>query len=766
MSDRIGSFFQVFSKWIIRYRLVIQGTVIALLGISVLRLPELRIDNSISSWYTEGDSALKSYDHFLNTFGNDDVIVCGLWDSFSYDHPQRVSAIQSLQEGFEELQGVDYVSSYLDFPFQYLSDDVLTIRGLAISADTVLPSETIRDWMQVNPFRNRLVGKDPNFVLIYLWPDTSALPDQGRTSILNGIDSIFAVHKIDEKAYLVKGGFGVVYDGINQATITEGIQFLLLSYLVLILAMFLVSRSVFATLLALLVVTCGNIALFGFMILLGKSINLVTLALPPLIMVIGVSNFVHFILNIREKTSRKKISASSLLPIVAFVAVPITFNMLTTAGGFLSLTSSSVPITRDYGLLAAVSIAAVSTLSILAAIFFHKRLFRTQLKWDSVMPLRHIAQRAMNWSLNHHRTVILGGFILLLLAVSGIFQVQVDTSPLSFIPKEHKVRQDHKVLTQQMGDYIPMDFVVRFQEGSWKQVSNFELLHQVQKQIAADSSISGTLSVGDFALDVYQNTAGPNKVDFENQYSGMSQLKLGLISSKLWQDPFIKRLTTRKGAELRIMAAIPLTSANEIRLIQQRIEKGVEAEFGSRLSVTASGYLPLYSRIVDTVVSDQLKSFLIAFGVILGLIFLVLRSARLTLIALPSNFLPVLLVIGAMGLLQLPLDLVSVTLAATILGIIVDDSLHVLYNYKHQLSEGHSIQESTNKVARLTGAAVFGTSLILMLGYGIIALSTVPILATTGRLMVLAVFAALISDLLLLPALVRLVYGGRKRDKI
>jgi predicted RND superfamily exporter protein len=214
------------------------------------------------------------------------------------------------------------------------------------------------------------------------------------------------------------------------------------------------------------------------------------------------------------------------------------------------------------------------------------------------------------------------------------------------------------------------------------------------------------------------------------------------------------------------MAAIPLTSANEIRLIQQRIEKGVEAEFGSRLSVTASGYLPLYSRIVDTVVSDQLKSFLIAFGVILGLIFLVLRSARLTLIALPSNFLPVLLVIGAMGLLQLPLDLVSVTLAATILGIIVDDSLHVLYNYKHQLSEGHSIQESTNKVARLTGAAVFGTSLILMLGYGIIALSTVPILATTGRLMELAVFAALISDLLLLPALVRLVYGGRKRDKI
>ena len=142
MSDRIGSFFQVFSKWIIRYRLVIQGTVIALLSISVLRLPELRTDNSISSWYTEGDSALKSYDHFLNTFGNDDVIVCGLWDSFSYDHPQRVSAIQSLQEGFEELQGVDYVSSYLDFPFQYLSDDVLTLRGLAISADTVLPSET------------------------------------------------------------------------------------------------------------------------------------------------------------------------------------------------------------------------------------------------------------------------------------------------------------------------------------------------------------------------------------------------------------------------------------------------------------------------------------------------------------------------------------------------------------------------------------------------------------------------------------------------
>ena len=300
--------------------------------------------------------------------------------------------------------------------------------------------------------------------------------------------------------------------------------------------------------------------------------------------------------------------------------------------------------------------------------------------------------------------------------------------------------------------------MLTFEDGTWKQVPNFILLDQVQRMIESDTSIGATLSVRDFALDVYQRTPG---AVLDGDLEGMSQRKLGLISSNLWSDPFIQRLTTRRGDQLRIMTTIPLCSASEMQQIQERVTGRVEGAFSDKLSLQAAGYLPLYSRIVDTVVSDQVKSFLLALLVILVLMFLVLRSLRLTLVAMPSNLLPVLLILGTMGALGLPLDLVSVTLAATILGIIVDDSLHILFNYKHQFREGRSLSEATQEVAKHTGAAVFSTSLILMAGYGIVAISTVPILATTGKLMVLAVLAALISDLLILPALLRMINGSR-----
>ncbi len=128
---------------------------------------------------------------------------------------------------------------------------------------------------------------------------------------------------------------------------------------------------------------------------------------------------------------------------------------------------------------------------------------------------------------------------------------------------------------------------------------------------------------------------------------------------------------------------------------------------------------------------------------------------------MPSNLLPILMILGLMRWTGIPLDIVTVTLAATILAIILDDTLHMLFAYKQLLSEGFSPEAATNEVAQLTGSAVFSASVILVLGYSILAISSVPILSTTGLLMVIAIVAALIADLFLLPALLKLTVGWK-----
>jgi predicted RND superfamily exporter protein len=749
--------YQKIAEQILKYRFGILGILILLFGWVIWQAPNLKIDNSISSWYTDDDPTLLAYQEFLKTFGNDDVIVCGIRDSLSYDDPDRVRSTRGFTEAIGQIKGIVYVSSYVQFPFKYRSNDVLTLESILETTDPVPASGKIREWMDANPSRNRLIGRSSDFTLVYAWPDTTEYVEQNRSVILQQIDSVFLEHRLSNEAVLSKGGIGVVYNGINETTLSEGGVFLLLSYLILIVAVLLVTRSVWITGLALLTITCGNLSLFGFMLLFGKPINIVTLALPPLIMVIGVSNFIHFTLHTRAKLEKKIRQTSVILPVVAFIAIPITFNMLTTAGGFFSLTVSSIQITRDYGLLAALSILSVSSLSIVAAVWFHRRLLQTQLPSHRLLIHHHWVKGVMRWSMSNYRLVIGFNVLLIAFSVMGFFRIVVDTEPLSFIPRHHPIRQDNQLLTEEAGNYVPLEFVLELPEGSWKQTRNFGRLREVQDRIEADSAVSSTLSVLDFALDAYQRSPGAKLASVDSLHQ-LSQRKLGLISSNLWQDPFIQRLTTRRGDRLRIMAAIPLTTAYEFRKIHERIDAQLDLEFGEQLSVTPSGYIPLYSRIVDTVLSDQIKSLSLALAVIFLLILIVLRSMRFTLLALPSNLMPVLMIIGAMGFFHIPLDIASVTLAATILGIIVDDSLHILFTYQEQFNVGVSAEEATDKVAELTGSAVLHTSLILILGYSIIAISTVPILSTTGILMMVAIVAALMADLFLLPALLMLFW--------
>ena len=185
--------------------------------------------------------------------------------------------------------------------------------------------------------------------------------------------------------------------------------------------------------------------------------------------------------------------------------------------------------------------------------------------------------------------------------------------------------------------------------------------------VTADPSVSSTLSILDFVKDAYQRTPGDKLQDGQDM-SDISQLKVSQLSAYFTEDPFIQRLTTPKGDELRIMASIPFTSANNFKNIHQRISKAVLANYGDRIEFRPSGYIPLYSRIVDTVLIDQVKSIAIAIIVILVLIFILLGSVKLTLLAMPSNLVPILLILGIMGWTGIPLDIVTVTLAATILA--------------------------------------------------------------------------------------------------
>ena len=232
----------------------------------------------------------------------------------------------------------------------------------------------------------------------------------------------------------------------------------------------------------------------------------------------------------------------------------------------------------------------------------------------------------------------------------------------------------------------------------------------------------------------------------------ISQRKILLVSPKIQRNPIFKQLVTDNGGLVRLTTVVPMLSARQFDRIANNVIKKSEEIFQDNVRITKSGYLPLYSQIVTRTLADQTNSFLLAFVVIITLLAIVLGSWRYSLIAIPSNLLPVIFILAFMGFAGIRLDVATVTLAATVFGIIVDDSLHILYNLKRLIASGLETKSALKIVAQKTGSAVVSTSLVLVAGYMVISLGAAKSISYTGILMVIAIISALITDLILLPA--------------
>jgi predicted RND superfamily exporter protein len=143
---------------------------------------------------------------------------------------------------------------------------------------------------------------------------------------------------------------------------------------------------------------------------------------------------------------------------------------------------------------------------------------------------------------------------------------------------------------------------------------------------------------------------------------------------------------------------------------------------------------------------------------------LVLRSWRFTLAAIPPNLLPVAVVLGAMGLSGIRLDIATVTIAAVVLGIVVDDTVHILYRLRRELQAGRPVEEAMRRVARASGTAVVSSSIVFCAGFLVVAMAGAYSIANVGLLTATAVAAALVTDLVMLPAIVSYLFGRHQES--
>jgi len=684
-----------------RYRFALSGLVIV---VSLLALPgvaRLGVSNSLDVWYPRDDPELISYRDFQDTFGSDEIIVVAVRGDVDF----------SLEEG------ADIVGE--------LTDQLLDIEGVASVASLVTVPQSLAD------ARGRLLSGDGRttalIVQTLIGPDIEARRHQMLLEIRE------AVGGLGLESHL--GGFGVVFDGLNEASTTGAAALITSAHLLMIVLLSLLFRKLMPVLLTLLAVGAATTWTMSLYAATGHQLNMVTMVLPTLVLVIGIADCLHLLRSVAAQDpalDRKTRVVSGIEAVIG----PCFLMSVTTAAGFLGLTASGLPVVQQLGWFGAVGMLAafVTSVSLLTA----------GLTWQVFEPagqasgLNRLAAKLFDVGAQRPLATVSAFGLLTLISIYGIFQLRSDTDSIGYLRKSHVVRQDSDFIEAEIGPYVPVEFTVaasddilrdEFLDAVWAwQTAATDL-----PEIGWSWSLISALSV---------DSAGtPSSI-------GQAELR-GRFERLRNFSPVTARAMIAGTNELRISFGAPIMSARSLQSLIGRID--ALAELPPELTLRPAGYSPLYTRIVDEIVSSQLNGFGAAIVLIVALIGLAMRSWRRTLLAVPANGMPVLATLGLMGLTGIPLDVASATIASVILGLVVDDTVHLLKPYP-----AGSTFESMRMAVRRTGGTLIMTTCVLASGFLVLGLAEIRSIAWFGVLTSFAVLVAILADLMLLPALTRL----------
>jgi uncharacterized protein len=744
-----------------RYKIFILAVILLLNIFLAFQLPSLEIDNSLNVWFAQKDPVLKAYKEFKKTFGNDEVIITSL----EFDTPitsfREVRKIMELSDSILTVDGVSRIMNISDIPIGLINNHPYFLKDYlknpACNDDSLSILENVKKFKSVK----RFYAEDFRCLVFYTWLDTLPDIEQRRNSIHKEIrDHISAFY--NEKVEVNQIGAGIIYDRLNRETLAVVPLIMSLSYALVLLLIYLFTRRILWVILTFVVLTLSNISLFGIMALFGSKPNMVTMAIPPLIVVIGVGNIIHLSRGIEERHKRIH-DPSYISDLVSIIIKPILFNALTTAGGFLSLYTAKLQVTREYGIYAAAGVMIAFIYSLLfTALFSGKGLSFTKKKASWLKTMEDQIVRLMLFSALNRRFILILSSVILLIFGFGISRIEVNTNTTDYFRKDHPIQRQINIMQKQLGYFYPADFLISYKDKNWKDKEFLLKLATFQEIIDKDTLFGTTFSVADLVSDSYCLLSGQYRNAREN-IGFLSQSKLLTIARSIQKSEYYRQLVTDQGKTIRLTVTGPIESAKIYVMLTEYLQKRAYDVFGEGVSMQPAGNLPLYSQSIQYTMHDQISSLTLAIVIILLLIGLLLRSFRLSLLSIPSNLLPVIFILGTMGYLGIRLDLATVTIAAAIIGIIVDDTIHLLYGYQKLNREKKYGIRMIVLLARKKGPAIVFTSITLCLGFFIIGLAGLKTISRPGMLMSLAIFIALFADLMMLPAM--LYQGKSKKQK-
>ena len=694
---------------LLKWRFAWLAAAVAVTALLAWPAAQVGVDNALEVWFPQQDPAYREYLRFQHDFGNDEIIAIAIHDDHGFINNAGLQRLELVSRRLSAVEHITRVTSIADFR-QAWKD------GLGGHFERM---------SQHPAARNRLISTDEKSALLIAELKTGADIDSLRPQIIADIRTALE----DQTPYHL-AGIGIIYDALNQLATRDSAVFLIAGYTVIVALLWLFLRRVLPVIATLVAAGISSVWLLGLYGLAGRDINMVTMVMPSLLLVICISMCVHIFHHVHTLSGTGTGARSRLIISgVGAMIVPCFFNIATSSAGFISLAASPMQVVHDLGLFTAAGLLIVFAIALLLCVLA-LGMQREPAAHREHSRIAVVGEHLTELAIRHPWRIIFAAVLLCLAAGTGIARITVYTNSLGYIVDNHPVPTDSRLIESSIGPYTPLEFVVR--GDSVLQPDTVHAIQQWEQRALASGQVGWSHSIGTYIGDFPVATA----LDLLKHFSAVDGL---------WQ-----RLV-HEPDEVRVTFGIPIQSAQAIQHTITRLTS--LARLPADVTVTASGYIPLYTRMMTLIVDTLGSSFIIAFVAVFAMLALLFRSLRMLLLSLPSNLLPVIMVLGLMGWAGIALDVATVTIAAIVLGLVVDDTVQFLYRYR-TLHRHHPNREALRLTARGIGQSMVMTSVAISAGLSVLMLADVKSIVWFGLLVPCTMLFALLADLLLLPALI------------
>ena len=747
---------------------------------------DFRLDASSETLLLENDPDLKYLNEINNRYGAKEFLVLTYSPNSKMISENSIQNLSLLKTELQSLNWVHNVITLLDIPLLETSDDSLVDRiqnFKTLESKNIDKERGFNEILNSPVFRNFVISDDgkTSGIIVYIKPNIENKQNKTKKELeifkdrakkerhQNILEIREVIKKYSQNTQIYLGGIPMIADDMMTFIKSDIITFGLGVFAFIILTLWYVFRKLIWIIIPISSCFFSVVLMIGFLGFIGWKVTVISSNFIALMLILTMAMNIH--MSTRYLQLSKQFPDRSKFEILILTTKkmiwPIFYTVITTICAFMSLVFSEIKPIIDFGWM--------MTFGLITSLIITFTLLPTLLnfvKSSNVTLNDQKNSRLTNYlgdlALNYKNFIFGLTSIIVILSIFGIAKLEVENSFINYFDKKTEIYKGMKLIDEKLGGTTPLEVILKFpkkmdenqdSENDWgdedendekywfttDKIDKIKLVHNYLDSIEAVGKVLSFSSIIEVATKLNDNKS-------------LGTLEMGILYTKIPDkikkeiiDPYISIKDSEARISLRIKDSLDGLRRNELI---NKINFDLENKLGLKKDeFKLGGVLILFNNLLQSLFKSQILTLGFVMIGILIMFLILFRNIKISLIGVVPNFIAACFILGIIGLVGIPLDMMTITIAAITIGIAVDNSIHYIYRFKEELNILKDYNKTVKYCHSTVGIAILNTSITIVFGFSILILSNFIPTIYFGVFTGIAMLLAMISVLTLLPSL-------------